>query len=106
MAVRLIDRVHLSEQAGGDEGLARELLGLFRMQCETLVPGILDARSPRARRADLAHTLKGSALGIGAGPVALCAGRIETVLRGSGADPAEDCAELELAVAATLAEIT
>lgn len=101
----LIDRAHLAAQTGGDAELARELLDLFRTQCERLVPGITDAGLPGPQRADLAHTLKGSALGVGAGPVATCAARIEDALRSRGRDPGGASADLAQLVAATLAEM-
>ena len=77
----LIDHAYLSEQTFGDVDLARELLGLFAGQCRRLMPGIADADLDPDRRADLAHTLKGSALGIGAAPVGDLAASIEDRLR-------------------------
>ncbi|MEA1830831.1 Hpt domain-containing protein [Methylobacterium durans] len=100
-----IDRDHLAAQTFGDRALADELLGLFAGQCRRLATGLNDAAEPAGARADRAHTLKGSALGVGAGAVAAAAARIEDGLRrGEEPDPA-DFAALEAAVAAALAEI-
>ncbi|WP_419951128.1 Hpt domain-containing protein [Methylobacterium sp.] len=101
----LIDHAYLSEQTFGDVDLARELLGLFAGQCRRLMPGIADADLDPDRRADLAHTLKGSALGIGAAPVGDLAASIEDRLREGRGVPLETVARLDEAVTATLAEI-
>ena len=101
----LIDHAYLSGQTFGDVDLARELLGLFAGQCRRLMPGIADADLDPDRRADLAHTLKGSALGIGSAPVADLAASIEDRLREGREVPVETVARLDEAVTATLAEI-
>jgi HPt (histidine-containing phosphotransfer) domain-containing protein len=101
----LIDHAHLAEQTFGDGDLARELLGLFAGQCRRLLPGITDPGLDGSHRADLAHTLKGSALGIGAARVADLSAAIEDGLRQGREVPAETVARLGEAVAATLAEI-
>ncbi|MCJ2044304.1 Hpt domain-containing protein [Methylobacterium sp. J-078] len=77
----LLDRAHLDRQTFGDAELARELLGLFAGQCRTLLPGIVGHDRPASERADLAHTLKGSALGVGATRIAQIAAGIEDALR-------------------------
>ena len=97
----LLDAGHLSRQTFGDADLAAELLGLFAEQCERLLPGIVDRDRPGPDRADLAHTLKGSALGIGAVRVALSSGAAEDALRAG--DTAFPCDRLIDTVAATLA---
>ncbi|GJE16540.1 Hpt domain-containing protein [Methylobacterium marchantiae] len=102
---RLIDHAYLAEQTFGDDELARELLSLFEAQCRRLLPGIVDTGLDRCERADLAHTLKGSALGIGAARVAELSAAIEDGLRGSDGIPAMVLADLADAVNATLAEI-
>ena len=79
----LLDRAHLAQQTFGDEDLAREVLALFAGQCERLGPGIADPALGPEERADLAHALKGSALGVGASRVAALAGALETALRTS-----------------------
>jgi hypothetical protein len=86
-----IDRVHLFRMTLGDHGLEREVLALFDRQIDLLID--------RMRAADascvpaLAHTLKGSARGVGAWPMARAAEAVE----------AASAAELALAVAALAA---
>ncbi|MGU3359847.1 Hpt domain-containing protein [Methylobacterium sp. M6A4_1b] len=98
----LLDAEHLARQTFGDVELAAELMGLFAAQCLRLLPGIVDAGGPIAERADLAHTLKGSALGVGAVRIALSSGAVEDALR-TGA--AASCDELAAAVRETLAAL-
>jgi HPt (histidine-containing phosphotransfer) domain-containing protein len=66
-----IDRDHLARMTFGDRGLERELLELFDYQAAILIvrmrAGGADAIAP------FAHTLKGSASGVGAGRVAAAA---------------------------------
>jgi HPt (histidine-containing phosphotransfer) domain-containing protein len=59
----------------GDRNLEREVLQLFDRQAELLI-GRIGASEP-AVVAALAHTLKGSALGIGAASVARAAEAVE-----------------------------
>jgi hypothetical protein len=61
---RPIDLVHLARTTLGDRGLEREVLHLFDRQADQLVSR-MRAAGP-AGLAPLAHTLKGSATGIGA----------------------------------------
>jgi HPt (histidine-containing phosphotransfer) domain-containing protein len=70
-----IDRSHLSRMTFGDHSLEREVLQLFDRQAELLM-GRMRACEPAAV-ATLAHTLKGSAVGIGARRVARAAGAAE-----------------------------
>jgi HPt (histidine-containing phosphotransfer) domain-containing protein len=70
-----IDRSHLSRMTFGDHSLEREVLQLFDRQAELLM-GRMNASEPAAV-ATLAHTLKGSATGIGAGRVARAAAAAE-----------------------------
>ncbi|KQO41108.1 Hpt domain-containing protein [Methylobacterium sp. Leaf85] len=100
----LIDRAYLAEQTFGDVDLALELLVLFSGQCRRLLPGITDPRLDDHHRADLAHTLKGSALGVGAARVAELSAAIEDGLRRGGV-PAPAYGALADAVEATLSEI-
>ena len=85
----LLDRAHLDRQTFGDADLAREVLGLFAEQCERLTPKLADPDLAPGTRADLAHTLKGSALGVGAVRVAALAGRLEAALRAGEAETAQ-----------------
>lgn len=100
----LFDAEHLSRQTFGDTALAAELLALFADQCDRLLPGIADPDLAPAERADLAHTLKGSALGIGAVRVAELSGTIEDTLRAGGTAPPVET--LAAAVAETLATLS
>lgn len=86
----LLDREHLDRQTFGDADLAREVLGLFAGQCDRLLPGLAEPALAPEARADLAHTLKGSALGVGAARVAALAGRLESALRVGDAETARD----------------
>ena len=70
-----IDGEHLSRMTLGDRGLEREVLSLFVRQIEVLRPRISDATPELAAAA--AHTLKGSATGIGAWAVARAAADVE-----------------------------
>ena len=72
---RPIDLVHLSRMTLGDRGLEREVLHLFDFQAAMLLKRMQQAR-PAAIGA-LAHTLKGSARGIGAWRVANAAEAVE-----------------------------
>jgi HPt (histidine-containing phosphotransfer) domain-containing protein len=80
---RAIDLVHLARMTLGDRGLEREVLELFDRQATMLV-GRLRGGSP-AVIAALAHTLKGSARGVGAGRVARAAEAVERAAAGGKA---------------------
>ena len=63
-----VDLVHLARYTGGDEALNAEVLRLFDRQASEMVSRlgpILDARDARTW-AEIAHSLKGAARGIGA----------------------------------------
>lgn len=81
----VLDRSHLARMTLGNRNLEHQVLELFDRQAELLVG--------RMRKADgngvlaLAHALKGSAAGIGAGEVARAAEATERAARGT----AEDC---------------
>jgi HPt (histidine-containing phosphotransfer) domain-containing protein len=66
-----IDRRHLSRMTFGDRSLQREVLQLFDRQAALLISRMRASAPPAV--ASLAHTLKGSAAGIGAGSVARAA---------------------------------
>lgn len=97
---RAIDLVHLSRMTLGERSLEREVLALFDRQTEILLPRIRLAEARAA--ATLAHTLKGSALGIGAFRVARAA---EAVEQATGGEVAAAVATLGVAIAETRAEI-
>lgn len=95
----LLDRGHLDAQTFGDADLAREVLGLFEEQCRRLLPALTEEDRSAEERADLAHTLKGAALGVGAMRVAEASAAVETDLR---AGRAADLGALQAAAAGTL----
>ncbi|HMQ58528.1 MAG TPA: Hpt domain-containing protein [Rhizobiaceae bacterium] len=72
---RPIDLVHLATQTMGDRDLEREVLSMFSRQAFSLSESLRGAKSEARKR--LAHTLKGSARGVGAFGLAQCAERIE-----------------------------
>ncbi|MBB2964014.1 HPt (histidine-containing phosphotransfer) domain-containing protein [Methylobacterium sp. R2-1] len=95
----LLDRSHLDTQTFGDADLAREVLSLFEGQCHRLLPALAEEGRSAEERADLAHTLKGAALGVGAMRVAEASATVETGLRKAGE---ADLGALRNAVAQTL----
>jgi HPt (histidine-containing phosphotransfer) domain-containing protein len=70
-----IDRAHLARMTFGEAALERELLELFDRQAAILVARM--HASDATTVAALAHTLKGSAVGVGAGEVAATAAAVE-----------------------------
>jgi HPt (histidine-containing phosphotransfer) domain-containing protein len=70
-----IDRGHLTRMTLGDRSLEREVLQLFDRQAELLLARMRSG-DPQAMTA-LAHTLRGSASGIGADNVARAAQAVE-----------------------------
>jgi HPt (histidine-containing phosphotransfer) domain-containing protein len=104
-----LDLVHLASQCLGDHELQVELLGLFRRQAPALTAQLCGSPplSPESR-ARIAHTLRGSALAVGARRVASAAWRIEELAGGSGDQSSAETrviAALQSAVAEALAEI-
>ena len=78
-AQRPIDLVHLSRMTLDDRALEREVLALFDRQMLLMMERI-GTSSPDVAAA-AAHTLKGSATGIGAWQVAHAAAAVETAAR-------------------------
>ncbi len=74
-AEQTIDREHLTRMTLGDRSLENEVLELFDRQAGMLLTRMKDAGANVA--AALAHTLKGSARGIGAWHVAQAAEAVE-----------------------------
>jgi HPt (histidine-containing phosphotransfer) domain-containing protein len=70
-----IDIQHLARMTLGERSLEREVLELFGRQADLLLPRI--RRGDPALAAASAHTLKGSAVGIGAFGVARAAEAVE-----------------------------
>ena len=71
-----IDKAHLDRMTGGDSDLALEVLGLFKEQIE-LWSRLLQPDSNSADWAIAAHTVKGSARGIGAWQLGEICGQAE-----------------------------
>lgn len=78
--VPVIDRDHLKLMTGGDAGLAEEVIGLFQEQVK-MWRRLLSASHPQESWADAAHSIKGSAVGIGASALARACARVETLGR-------------------------
>lgn len=72
---RPIDLAHLSRQTFGDRALELEVLGLFVQQLLHAKDQIFGMNTNE--RLQLAHSLKGSARGVGAFAIAACAVDIE-----------------------------
>ena len=79
-----IDRGHLARMTFGDRSLEREVLGLFDRQAVMLIERMRGGEP--AAIATLAHTLKGSAAGIGASRVAEHANATEIAAAKSATD--------------------
>lgn len=71
-----IDFSHLEHYVGGDQAIIREVLALFSDQARTVLPA-LDPAGPADQWRNAAHSLKGSALGIGAMALAAACGEAE-----------------------------
>ncbi len=93
----IIDDDHLERMTLGDRRLEREVLEIFVRQTSIMLTRI--AGAPPAVAAAAAHTLTGSARGIGAWRVAQAAERLEQAAGDGGreADFAEATAELKAA---------
>jgi HPt (histidine-containing phosphotransfer) domain-containing protein len=72
-----IDDMHLARMTLGDRSLEREVLEIFARQTTLMLERIAGAAPASAAAA--AHTLKGSARGIGAWRVAAAAERLEEI---------------------------
>lgn len=101
-----LDLVHLSHQTLGDSALEAELLALFTRQAGQIADRLAAPSAPgdHIARADLAHTLKGSARAVGAFAVGDAADAYEAAAR-SSAGAASVWPRLEAAIAAVRAEI-
>jgi hypothetical protein len=95
-ADRAIDLVHLARVTFGDRSLEREVLQLFDRQSCLLLARMCNASVTAIR--PLAHTLKGSACGIGAKRVARAAEAVEIAV------PDESKLKVALADLATATE--
>lgn len=79
----VLDLAHLARMTVGDRSLEREVLALFDLQADTLLARMA-SQEPRVVAA-LAHTLAGSASGIGAWKVAAAAAAVERAASEPGA---------------------
>ena len=103
-AGRAIDLVHLSRMTLGDRALEREVLGLFARQMTMLMERIETAQPQVAAAA--AHTLKGSATGIGAFAIARAAAELEAGAKSDdSATRSENIATLRTAMCDARSEI-
>jgi HPt (histidine-containing phosphotransfer) domain-containing protein len=93
----VIDVTHLERMTLGDRKLEREVLELFVRQTTIMLGRIVGAEPALAAAA--AHTLKGSARGIGAWRVAHAAELVECAAAGEGAPSAMEEAVTELEAA-------
>ena len=94
LADAVLDERHLRRMTLGDQSLEREVLQIFARQVTLMLKRIACAEPCHAAAA--AHTLKGSARGLGAWRVADAAERLEQAAAGSG-NLSEAIAELEVA---------
>jgi HPt (histidine-containing phosphotransfer) domain-containing protein len=101
--VTVLDRDHLARMTFGDRSLEREVLELFERQSELLLERM--RASEPAAIATLAHTLKGSAVGIGATRVAGAAAEVEAAARSKPGECGRAIDELSKAVKAARDEI-
>jgi HPt (histidine-containing phosphotransfer) domain-containing protein len=101
--VAVLDRDHLARMTFGDRSLEREVLELFDRQSELLLERM--RASEPAAIATLAHTLKGSAVGIGATRVAGAAAEVEAAARSKPGECGRAIDELSKAVKAARDEI-
>ncbi len=99
-----VDFDHLERFALNDAALIDEVLGLFREQAE-LWSRLLDPEGPADTWRDGAHTLKGSALGIGANDLARVCGEAEAAAHDSPALRGALLGRLQHALDLTLADI-
>jgi HPt (histidine-containing phosphotransfer) domain-containing protein len=103
LEMAVLDRDHLARMTFGDRSLEREILQLFDRQSELLLER-MRASGPAAI-ATLAHTLKGSAVGIGARRVACAAAEAEEVAQTKPDESNHMIAQLALRVEEARAEI-
>jgi HPt (histidine-containing phosphotransfer) domain-containing protein len=83
-SLSVIDEQHLGRMTLGDRSLEREVLEIFVRQTTLMLERVVGAEPARAAAA--AHTLKGSASGIGAWRVARAAERLERAVAGKSDD--------------------
>lgn len=99
-----VDFTHLERYTAGDSALAAEVLDLFRHQTELWLP-LLTPDAPADGWRDAAHSLKGSALGVGAFQLAEACNTAEIGPETSGVVRAAQLDRIRDAVDAALADI-
>lgn len=103
-----VDFAHLEHYAGGDGALVDEVLGIFREQAAIWLR-LLVPDAPSGAWKDAAHSLKGSALGVGAFDLAKACESAEAAReadiggRQSALDRVRDALDLALADVAAYA---
>lgn len=100
----VLDRNHLARMTFGDRSLEREVLQLFDRQSELLLERM--RASEPAVIATLAHTLKGSAVGIGAKRLASASADVEATAQAKPGEMSGAIDELAQAVEEAQAEIS
>jgi len=100
----VLDRNHLARMTFGDRSLEREVLQLFDRQSKLLLERM--RTSEPAAIATLAHTLKGSAVGIGAKRLASAAADVEATAQAKPGEMSGAIDELAQAVEEARAEIS
>ena len=91
-----IDREHLARMTLGDDSLEREVLALFDRQADMLLARM--SKSAPAVAGAAAHTLKGSARGIGAWRVASAAEAVELAVARPAAEFKATLGAIKIAV--------
>ncbi len=100
-AAAIFDLAHLRRYTAGCTDIEREILGLFTAELPSRLSDLSHAKTPKEWHM-AAHTLKGSALAVGANRLAqLCAAAEKAHPHDHGAV----CAGLSLAIDALLAEL-
>ena len=99
-----VDFEHLERYAGGDAALVEEVLGIFREQAEIWLR-LLDPAAPGEAWRDAAHSLKGSALGVGAFALAERCAAAEQVDKGGEGERAVLLNHIRTALDAALADV-
>jgi len=84
--ITVLDPSQLSVMTGGDVSLGIEVIEIFRQQTD-IWSRMLDATLPAAQWADAAHSLKGSALSVGAMRLAHVCAETEALGRNADSQP-------------------
>ncbi|HVZ99256.1 MAG TPA: Hpt domain-containing protein [Caulobacterales bacterium] len=100
----VFDPEHFAHMTGGDVGLQREVVGMFRAQVASWALVLAPESEPRACRAAL-HTLKGSARGIGLWVLAECCETAEAAFDPTDGDVAAALADVHAALTEALAAL-